>query len=443
MIQLVKNDVRGINKLYSIYNVCTNKIFMNPSNSTRRFLFTSESVGKGHPDKICDQISDSILDACLAQDKFSRVAVDAVVKSSMIMLVGELTTKAVINYEEIVREVLKEAGYTHEWGLDPSACTILSLITKQSEDISNGLEQIQKDPWDLGAGDQGIMFGYATDETAQGMPQTTALAHKLAEELYHLRQTVNWLGPDSKTQVTMEYEESISDGISVLTPIRVDTIVISTQHKESVETEYIREFLIDNLIKKVVPANLLISTKYVLQPSGKFVVGGPKADSGLTGRKLVVDSYGGWGAHGGGAYSGKDWSKVDRTGAYAARWIAKSLVDAQLCKRVLVQVSYAIGVKDPISLYLDTYGSSRYSNEELLQLVQSNWNLRLGEIVKELQLDRPIYKATSVFGHFGRGQFPWEHSKPLQPIEAIANRKENGNIKITLPDNEKIPNTTA
>ncbi|OAG32022.1 S-adenosylmethionine synthetase [Nematocida displodere] len=381
--------------------------------SGRKFLFTSESVGKGHPDKLCDQISDGIVDACLAQDKFSRVAVDAVIKSGMVMLVGELTTKAVIDHEEITRKVLREAGYTHEWGLDPEACTILSLITKQSLDISDGLERVQKDPWDLGAGDQGIMFGYATDETDSRMPQTAALSHALAQGLYELRKTVDWLGPDSKTQVTMEYEETENNGIKSLTPMRVDTIVISTQHKEDKGTEEICAFLLEHLIKKVVPSHLLVNTRYVLQPSGKFVVGGPKADSGLTGRKLVVDSYGGWGAHGGGAYSGKDWSKVDRTGAYAARWIAKSLVDAGICKRVLVQVSYAIGVKDPISLYVDVYGSSPFSNEYILTIIKQNWDLRLGAVVQELSLDRPIYQQTSVFGHFGREGFPWEVSKAI------------------------------
>ncbi|KAI5185409.1 S-adenosylmethionine synthetase [Nematocida homosporus] len=392
--------------------------------NNRQFLFTSESVGKGHPDKLCDQISDAVVDACLAQDRFARVAVDAVVKSSMVMLVGELTTSATLDYEEIVRGVLREAGYTYEWGLDPDHCTILTHINRQSEDISNGLEQVNEDRWDLGAGDQGIMFGYATDETEERMPQTTVLAHKLAQGLSVLRETTPWLGPDSKTQVTMEYEEKKVNGIWQLTPLRVDTIVISTQHQETMPTDKIREFLIENLIKKIVPKDLLINTRYVLQPSGKFVIGGPKADSGLTGRKLVVDSYGGWGAHGGGAYSGKDWSKVDRSGAYAARWIAKSLVDAGICKRALVQVSYAIGLRDPISLYVDAYGSSTYTQAEILEIVQNNWNLRLGEIVKELGLDRPIYKGTAVFGHFGRPNLPWEVSKPI----SFPN-KENGGPK--------------
>ncbi|KAI5191946.1 S-adenosylmethionine synthetase [Nematocida sp. AWRm77] len=377
------------------------------------FLFTSESVGKGHPDKICDQISDSIVDACLEQDPFSRVAVDAVIKSGMVMLVGELTTTAVCDLEKIVREVLRDAGYTHAWGLDPEAATVLSLITKQSQDISDGVEQKKADLWDLGAGDQGIMFGYATDETKERMPLTTQLSHMLGEKLNQLRQTVDWLGPDSKTQVTVEYEEETKNGLVELVPKRVDTIVISTQHKEEVSTEYIREYLVEHLIKKVVPAHLLVNTRYVLQPSGKFVIGGPKADSGLTGRKIVVDSYGGWGAHGGGAFSGKDWSKVDRTGAYAARWIAKSLVDAGVCKRALVQLSYAIGMKDPISLYVDVYGTSKHSNTEILQIIKANWNLRLGSIVKALGLDRPIYKQTSVFGHFGKPNLPWEVSLPL------------------------------
>lgn len=389
----------------------------------RRFFFTSESVGKGHPDKICDQISDAIVDMCLSQDKFSRVAVDVVVKSSMVVIVGEITTKACVDYEEVARNVLRDAGYTYEWGLDPDACTVLIHITKQSVDISNGLEHDQKNRWDLGAGDQGIMFGYATDETPERMPLSISLAHKLAIGLCNLRNTVDWLGPDAKTQVTLEYEERTEGGISFIIPVRVDTIVISTQHKESISTEEIKKFLIENLIKKIIPERFLVDTKYVLQPSGKFTIGGPKADSGLTGRKLVVDSYGGWGAQGGGAYSGKDWSKVDRSGAYAARWIARSLVDAGICKRVLVQLSYAIGVKEPISLYVDTYGSSQRTTEEILEVIRSNWNLRLGEIVKELALDAPIYRNTSVFGHFGREEFSWEKSKKI-----IIPEKENNII---------------
>lgn len=378
-----------------------------------RFLFTSESVGIGHPDKLCDQISDAVLDACLAQDAFSRVAVDTVVKSGLVMLVGELTTKAVINCEDIARGVIRDAGYTHEWGLDHESCTVLTMITKQSQEISDGLESDKADVWDLGAGDQGIMFGYATEETPERVPLTSLLAHNLAQGLCELRKEVPWLGPDSKTQVTLEYELLHSGGISELHPVRVDTIVISTQHDESVGNKEIKSFLCEHLIDKIVPRHLLLGTKYVLQPSGKFVLGGPKADSGLTGRKIIVDSYGGWGAHGGGAFSGKDWSKVDRTGAYAARWIARSLVDAGVCKRVLVQLSYAIGVKEPISLHVDCYNSSAFTNQQILKIIQSNWNLRLGAIVKELELHRPIYAKTSVFGHFGREGFPWEKSKPV------------------------------
>lgn len=377
------------------------------------FFFTSESVGIGHPDKLCDQISDAILDACLSQDRFSRVAVDAVVKSDTVILVGELTSSASIDYERIVRGVLKSAGYTKQWGLDPDACQIQVHITRQSEDISQGLEQVLEDKWDLGAGDQGIMFGYATDETQEKMPQTAVLAHALAKGLHELRQTTVWLGPDSKTQVTMEYEETKESANTILRPLRVDTIVISTQHSEEMGKEEICSFLIENLIKKIVPASLLSNTKYILQPSGKFVLGGPKADSGLTGRKIVVDSYGGWGAHGGGAYSGKDWSKVDRTGSYAARWIAKSLVHAGVCKRILVQISYAIGVKYPISLYVETYNTSSYTSSEILEIIRANWDLRLGSLVKELGLDAPVYSRTSVFGHFGRDGFTWEHPKPL------------------------------
>lgn len=350
------------------------------------------------------------------------MAVDAVVKSDTVILVGELTSRARIDYEKIVRDVLRSAGYTKRWGLDPDTCKIQVHITRQSEDISQGLEQLPEDKWDLGAGDQGIMFGYATDETREKMPQTAVLAHALAKGLHELRQTTPWLGPDSKTQVTMEYEEVKEGAASVLRPLRVDTVVISTQHSEEMEKEEICSFLVEKLIKKIVPDSLLSRTKYILQPSGKFVLGGPKADSGLTGRKIVVDSYGGWGAHGGGAYSGKDWSKVDRTGSYAARWIAKSLVHAGVCKRVLVQMSYAIGVKHPISLYVETYNTSNLTNSELLEIIRANWDLRLGSLVKELGLDAPIYAGTSVFGHFGRDGFPWECPKPL----VLGTAKENG-----------------
>ncbi|KAI5172919.1 S-adenosylmethionine synthetase [Nematocida sp. LUAm3] len=401
---------------------------MNPE-SNRRFLFTSESVGKGHPDKICDQISDAVVDKALETDPFSRVAIDTVVKSNLVMLVGEITTKAVIDYEEIVRNVLKQIGYTHAWGLDPDTCTVLTHITQQSQEISSGVEQSREDIWDLGAGDQGLMFGYATDETEECMPQSAVLAHELARKLSSLRETVDWLGPDSKTQVTMEYTEKLVDGLVFLIPERVHTIVISTQHKEHMKTEDIREFLIESVIKHVIPEHLLVDTKYVLQPSGRFVVGGPKADSGLTGRKIIVDSYGGWCAHGGGAYSGKDWSKVDRTGAYLARWISKSLVKAGICKRVLVQISYAIGVKDPLALYVDTYGTSRYTQNEVLNIIHNNWNMRLGHVVNELQLYKPIYQETATFGHFGKGTSPWEMVKSI-----VLPEKENGEKILAIPN---------
>ncbi|MCJ1450419.1 methionine adenosyltransferase sam2 [Mycoblastus sanguinarius] len=375
--------------------------------------FTSESVGEGHPDKICDQVSDAVLDACLAVDPLSKVACECAAKTGMIMLLGEITTKAHPDFQKIVRDTIKGIGYDDSSkGFDYKTCNVMQCLEQQSPDIAQGLkldEALEK----LGAGDQGIMFGYATDETPEYLPLTVQLAHKLNKEMSTARNngSLPWLRPDTKTQVTIEWE----DDNGAVIPRRVHTVVVSAQHSPDISTEKLREEIKEKIIKKAIPAEYLDEqTLYHIQPSGLFIIGGPQGDAGVTGRKIIVDTYGGWGAHGGGAFSGKDYSKVDRSGAYLARWIAKSLVHAKLARRVLVQLSYAIGVAEPTSLYINSYGTSKLDSHQLEEIVRSNFDMRPGVIVKELNLTQPIYLKTAKFGHFTDQSFTWEQPKSLK-----------------------------
>ncbi len=377
-----------------------------------RFLFTSESVTEGHPDKIADQISDSILDACLEQDPMSRVACETLTCTGLVVIAGEITTKAYVDFQSLVRSTVAEIGYTHsEYGFDSNTCAVISTINKQSPDIAQGVDT-------GGAGDQGMMFGYATNETKELMPLPISLAHRLAEKLTEVRKSgkMPYLRPDGKSQVTVEYAE-------VGKPTRIDAVVISSQHDDNVTNEQLRAEIEEHVIRAVIPANLLdANTKFHINPTGRFVIGGPMGDSGLTGRKIIVDTYGGMGRHGGGAFSGKDATKVDRSAAYMARYVAKNIVAAGLADRCEVQLAYAIGVAEPVSVLVDTFGTGTIDEDKLTDLVRANFILTPKGIIETLQLRRPIFKQTSAYGHFGREDkaFTWEQTDKAAALKAGA-----------------------
>lgn len=370
------------------------------------YLFTSESVAEGHPDKIADQISDAVLDAILAKDPQARVACETLVKTGMILVVGEITTSASVDYEEIARRTIKKIGYNNStMGFDWESCAVLTSIGKQSPDIAIGVNQ--KNIHEQGAGDQGLMFGYASNETEVLMPAPIYYAHSLMKKQAELRKSgeLPWLRPDGKSQVTMRYENNV--------PIDVETIVLSVQHNPEINQAKLKEAVMERLIKSVIPANLITkSTRYFINPTGRFVVGGPQGDCGLTGRKIIVDTYGGMAHHGGGCFSGKDPSKVDRSGAYAARYVAKNIVAAGLADRCEIQISYAIGIAEPVSIWVETYGTGKISNEKLILLIRKHFDLRPGGIIKMLDLLKPIYEPTATYGHFGRTEsnFTWERT---------------------------------
>ena len=370
------------------------------------FIFTSESVSEGHPDKMADQISDAILDAFLKQDSKSRVACETLVAPGLVVVSGEVNTKCYVDITGEVKDVLSSIGYDHaKKGMDYKSCSVLTSINHQSPDISQAVGFGD----DQGAGDQGIMFGYAVNETKECMPLSISLSHQLMRELAVLRKSsgYDFLWPDSKSQVSIKYKNSQVDSVS--------SVVVSTQHSPDISIEKIREFIVEELIKKVIPKKWLKDTQYIVNPGGRFVVGGPEADTGLTGRKIIVDTYGGHGSHGGGCFSGKDPSKVDRSGAYIARCIAKNLVASNLLQKCLVQISYAIGRKEPISLYIEDYGTSKLDQKHLCEIILKNWDLTPGGIIRELDLLQPRYRKTAVYGHFGRNEkeFTWERVKQL------------------------------
>jgi S-adenosylmethionine synthetase len=399
-----------------------------------RLLFTSESVTEGHPDKLCDQLSDAVLDECLRQDPLSRVACETATKTGFVMLLGEITTRAFVNFDELARKVINEIGYnSSEVGFDGNTCGVQAAIASQSSDIAMGVDkaleakmgQVSDEEIDsIGAGDQGMMFGYACNETPALMPMPIYLAHKLAKRLSDVRKdsTLGWLRPDGKTQVTVEY--------SYGQPVRVDTVLVSAQHAPEISHAEIRESLIENVIMPVLPGDLVDQElKIYVNPTGRFVIGGPMGDSGLTGRKIIVDTYGGMGRHGGGAFSGKDPTKVDRSGAYAARWAAKNIVAAGLAERCEIQVAYAIGVSHPLSVNVETFDTGSIPDEEISDLILAHFDLRPGAIIRDLGLRRPIYQQVAAYGHFGRDDLdlPWERTEKAELLREAAGL--NGRVR--------------